>query len=504
MSEATAPHLQPLEPLSADEIARPWMAAGVVLSTVCLLVLACGEAAAELDDAGRAAALATGKASVALADSLRSAAAVDALVVFEQGPGGGAGAARANVEALGDAVLARLSPGDFVVSRRFASFGVLSGRVSGRGLLALIADANVLAVELDGGGRGHLAQAVPLVELDAVQASGFTGSGIQVAVLDSGFDPSHPDVADAVLAEACFCSGGGGCCPGGGSSELGPGSAEDDHGHGTNVTGVLTSDGDVAPTGGAPDVEIVAVKVLDSSNAFCCASDVLAGLDWILQERPEVDVVNLSLGTFAIYEGECDENGQALAWAAAVDALRANGVLAVASSGNDGSATQMSAPACVGAAISVAAVWDQDVGSQTVLGCTDSSTGADQVTCFSNTNASTDLAAPGAPTTSAGLGGGTSTFYGTSQAAPLVASCAATLLEASPGLSPDDLEGLLEATGVTVTDAKQGVELPRIDCAAARGALPAPPGLPVTALGGAGASALAALLAACGVRSRRA
>ena len=56
----------------------------------------------------------------------------------------------------------------------------------------------------------------------------------------------------------------------------------------------------------------------------------------------------------------------------------------------------MIAPACIAKAVSVGAVWDADVGPQTIFGCTDATTQADQVTCWSNASTTTDVFAPGA------------------------------------------------------------------------------------------------------------
>ena len=78
-----------------------------------------------------------------------------------------------------------------------------------------------------------------------------------------------------------------------------------------------------------------------------------------------------------------------------------------------------------------------------------------------------DVLAPGAPVTSAGMGGGLSTFLGTSQACPVAAATAALLLQAHPGLSPDQIEAALKNTGVTVTDPKNGLQFRRIDAKAA-------------------------------------
>ena len=105
----------------------------------------------------------------------------------------------------------------------------------------------------------------------------------------------------------------------------------------------------------------------------------------------------------------------------------------------------MTVPACIANLISMGAVWDANVGSQTVAGCTDSTTAADQVTCFSNSNSSTDLFAPGGRIMSSSIGGGVSVLSGTSQAVPMASACAALMIEADPTLTPDDIEADLEA-----------------------------------------------------------
>jgi subtilisin family serine protease len=108
-------------------------------------------------------------------------------------------------------------------------------------------------------------------------------------------------------------------------------------------------------------------------------------------------------------------------------------------------------------------VYTDDVGPVSIFGCRDATTAADQVTCFTNSNSKLELMAPGAPITSTGVNGGTSTFYGTSQASPHAAGGAALLLEANPGLMPQDIRDVLSATGVPVTDPKNGLTFPRIN-----------------------------------------
>jgi len=457
--------------------AGPGLAAVVVaLLTLLHLLAGSGVARAQppapLAAADRARALATGRVGEAVMEAFERSPRVPVVVLLEGAAPGGRGVVSpgrsADVRRRQRRVIDRLSAEDFELTRRFERLDGFAGRVSPGGLLQLLHDGRVLRVDFDGGGRGHLAQAAPLANLDEAHALGWTGAGVTVAILDSGFDPAHVDLDGAVDGEACFCSGGGGCCPGGGTTGSGPGAAADDHGHGTNVTGIVTSDGLVAPAGSAPAARIVAVKVLDENNAFQSTSDVIAGLDWILANRPDVDVVNLSLGTFATYTGACDgADAFTQLFAQAIDALHALDVVTIVASLNGGSTTRMSAPACIERAISVGAVWDASLGSRTAFGCTDATTAAGAMTCWSNRNPTTDLFAPGALITSAGLGGGTSTFQGTSQAAPLVAGCVAALLEMDPGLRAHEVELALRLSPTQVSDPVTGIDYPRLDCEAA-------------------------------------
>ncbi|MGH7337747.1 MAG: S8 family serine peptidase, partial [Myxococcota bacterium] len=135
-------------------------------------------------------------------------------------------------------------------------------------------------------------------------------------------------------------------------------------------------------------------------------------------------------------------------------------------------------PACLAKAVSVGAVWDANVGAQTFFGCTDATTAADQVACWSNSSTTTDVFAPGALMTSSLLGGTSIALAGTSYATPIVAACAATLSAAHPTATPDQLTAALRTASVTVVDATNGLSFPRLDCAAAKAALfPAIPSL---------------------------
>jgi subtilisin family serine protease len=470
-------------------MARSRIGHGVAL--VVFAVLAVAPVIADASALGRAAASA-GRIGPELLSAVQRGARVPVLVVFD------AHVATHTRAAAADALLSALSPAEFSLRHRYRGLSALAGSVTAAGLDRLLERSEVLRVDLDRPVVLHLAEAVPLTELDVPHALGYTGSGVTVGVIDTGVDLGHADVGSAVVGEHCFCTteGGAGCCLDDTTEASGAGSAQDEMGHGTWVIGVVTSDGVHAPPGGAPDASIVAVKIAGETEVGL-DSDVIAGLDWIRSERPDVDVVSLSVGTVDLYSGVCDAaDAVTMSYAAAISALRASGVLVVSASGNSGSGTLMPAPPCVAASLAVGATWDDTFASQTFSGCTDAPATVDSVTCWSNANAETDLMAPGGRITTARRLGTSQTVRGTSFAAPLVAACAAVLLEADPSLTPDELEASLLTSSSEVFDDTNGLGYPRLDCdAALTRAIPAIPTLarPARALLACGFVALGAV-----------
>ena len=356
-------------------------------------------------------------------------------------------------------VLAGLAHEEFEARYLYRNLPALSGRASAAGVAQLAADPRVRAVGLDLRGRAHLQTSVPFLGADVVQAQGFTGEGVVVAVLDSGVDSDHPDLADDLTAGAMHFLDQG--------LDVGPG-AEDDHGHGTHVAGIVTSGGQVAGVGVAPDAQVLAIKVLKADGSGW-TSDWAAGIDHVvsvLGAHPGLALINLSLGTDALYGGSpCDADSVAnLVLQAALQSARDAGLLALASSGNDGACGAMASPACLSGASAVAAVYvgskgaEPDAGTYAELfgpdfgACSDPAALGNALACFSNQSSSNALAAPGRSIQGPGLGGGTATFTGTSQAAPHVAGVAALLLEAAPTLTPDELLSALTCTAVSTTD----------------------------------------------------
>lgn len=368
---------------------------------------------------------------------------------------------QAEVQDVQNRVLAALAVDEFEVVYQYRNFAAMTGHVNGAGLVKLETSPDVIAIGPDARGEGHLDVSVPFINADDVHALGYTGEGITVAVLDTGIDSDHPDLSDNVAAGWYHFLDGG--------ATQGPG-AEDDHGHGTNVSGIITSKGVVASVGVAPDADILAIKVLDST-ASGWVSDWAAGVDYVVTHKSDYDnlcVINMSLGTNALYT-DCPCNASDT-WTqllhASTQAAKNAGIVTFASSGNQGSCTSMPSPACLSSAVAVAAVYDQNLGREPNSGtyldayggswadCYDATTAGDKITCFSNRlDDCNQLAAPGRLITAPGMGGGVSTYTGTSQAAPHCAGVAALMYEKAGGcIPPNATVAIMKVTGVPTDD----------------------------------------------------
>lgn len=357
------------------------------------------------------------------------------------------------------------------VLRRFERVPAFVLLADAKTLAALARDRRVVRVDLDVGGAGHAVEpdaASVQNHVHQLAALGVGGAGMKVGVVDTGIDTDHADFLGRIVGQACFCSVGSGCCPNGGSSQSGAGSAEDDQGHGTNVAGIIGGDGTVAPRGALPAVSLVAVKVIDRNNRFNSTSDVVAALDWLATQHPDIDAVNLSLGTDTAFPGDCDTaTSWAQALAVAVANLNALGAVVTASSGNQGNQGNlggMGAPSCVRNVVSTAATWDFIGPAITFLGCTETGTAPLQPTCFSNRTATTDLFAAGAFVRAPGFNGATSNFGGTSQAAPMVAACAVALKQAAPASAVAQRMEAMTLSSTRIQDGATGRSYPYLDC----------------------------------------
>jgi len=381
---------------------------------------------------------------------------------------------RAAVSARQQQVLDALPVGGLALKRRYRSIAGFAGTANAQAIEALARNPFVETVYLDGVVHAALVEGVSLIGADVVHAQGFTGVGVKVAVLDTGVDTNHPDISDDIIAQQCFCDTHpspqlGGCCPGGAGQSS---SAEDDEGHGTAVSGIITSGGVNAGLGVAPDAEIVGVKVL-ASNGSGSFADIAAGLDWVLTEASDnaspafgTRVVNMSLSDGGEYDSAAISPCTGSNTANAIDALHAAGITVFVASGNDAHAGGISFPACVADAISVGGVYDASLGGigwGGAANCTDFSTFANKFVCHANSGSLLDLLAPNYRTDTSKMGGGVIAFGGTSASSPYAAGQAALLIDAEDTLTPEDIRMHMTANGTSVTNPANGLSFPRTD-----------------------------------------
>jgi Subtilase family len=254
-------------------------------------------------------------------------------------------------------------------------------------------------------------------------------AGVVVAVIDTGIDPTHPDLAGVSLPGATFVSSPDPSCA--------SGTTVDDNGHGTHVAGLIAANANNAAgiAGAAFGVRVLPVKALDCTGAGLL-SDVAQAIVWATDHGARI--INVSIGAdadvFVLH-----------------DAIRyavSHNVLVVASAGNCGVVSVRCAtlnepqyPAAYPESLAVAA---------TAPG--------DQHAAFSNVDPYVGISAPGMtiwsttptyPTTLSRANPGTQTyaaFSGTSQASPLVAAIAALVLSQEPGLTVAQLTDRLRTT----------------------------------------------------------
>jgi len=265
------------------------------------------------------------------------------------------------------------------------------------------------------------------------------GTGINIAIIDTGIDCGHEDLNVV----------------GGESFVLYTTDYNDDNGHGTHVAGIVAAlKNDIGVVGVAPEANLYALKALDS-NGSGYVSDVAYAIQWATVNK--IQVINMSLG--GPYSITLE--------AACLLAYYTDGLILVAAAGNSGNppgrGDNVECPAAYDSVIAVAATDQSDKRAK-----------------WSSTGPAVELAAPGVGIYSTYKDGGYTTYSGTSMAAPHVAGTAALVWATNSGWTNDAVRAQLKNTaddlGVTGWDSEFGYGL--VNAAEAAGVPPLPPNNP--------------------------
>jgi serine protease AprX len=369
-------------------------------------------------------------------------------------------------ESQGDSrVIVRPVPGERadVVIR---AVGARAGRRLAEGTVAYVPDVvldalaarpEVMTVSLDRPVVGTIEQTAAAIGVRWVQENlGVDGSGVGVAMVDSGVTGWHDDLGThRVVHFADFVN----ALPG----------SYDDYGHGTHVAGIIAGNGydsGGARRGLAPGANLIALKVLDGSGAGFI-SNVIAAIDYAITNKAayNIRVLNLSVAA-GVYESY-NTDPLSLAARRAVEA----GIVVVAAAGNFGR-DALGTPQYGGITAPGNAPWVLTVGASNHMGTADRSD--DMVAAFSSRgpsvidySAKPDIVAPGvgiestsdpsatlfAANASGRIWGTAQTasqpylsLTGTSMAAPVATGTIALMLQANPALSPNAVKAILQFT----------------------------------------------------------
>jgi serine protease AprX len=320
-------------------------------------------------------------------------------------------------------------------------------------LAALAADPDVAYIAPDRPVSGALDKAVAAVGGDIARNLGYDGTGIGVAIIDSGVD--GPDVNGRIVYSQSWI----------------PSDAKDHYGHGTHVAGIIAGSGGLSKglyRGLAPQVKIVNLRVLDDKSAGK-DSDVIAAIQRAiaLQKTYNIRVINLSLGR-PVYESyQLDPLCQAVeqAWKA--------GIVVVVAAGNEGRNNSVNTTGYGTITAPGNDPFAITVGAMKTMGTPNRAD--DQIASYSSKGPTLydhvvkpDLLAPGNRIISVKLNMNslmesqypqnevTDDYFilsGTSMAAPMVSGAAALLLQKSPGLTPDQVKARLMKTAYKILPA---------------------------------------------------
>ncbi|MGR0319421.1 S8 family serine peptidase [Agromyces sp. ZXT2-3] len=305
------------------------------------------------------------------------------------------------------------------------------------------------AIHLDGKVPATLDSSVPWIGAAEAWDAGYTGEGVTVAVLDSGYDDTHPDLAGAVLPDSM-------------SFVPGEDVADDPHGHGTHVASTIAGTG--AAGGGthrgvADGADLLVGKVL-GADGYGQESWIIAGMEWAAERA---DIVSMSLGT------PQGSDGTDVMSAALDEIAEETGALFVVAAGNSSAPGTIGSPGAAASALTVGSV-DDPTGALSWF--------SSQGPLLGSGALKPELVGPGNDVTAArsadsGGDGPYLAMSGTSMATPHVAGAAAIVKQQHPEYTGDELRAALVSTttdvglspyqaGAGVVDVDQAIDAPVI------------------------------------------
>ncbi|WP_227134903.1 S8 family peptidase [Halorubellus salinus] len=331
------------------------------------------------------------------------------------------------------------------VVREF-NFDAMTVQLPKKAADALQRNPSIRYVE-ENGEMHALAQTTPWgidrTDSEVAHANGETGSGADVAIIDTGIDSDHPDLQGNLGKGKSFvqCSTKGGCRFGAKPADNTCNTSwDDDNNHGTHCAGIAGGvDNTEGAVGVGPDVTLHAVKVLDKcgSGSF---SDIAAGVQWVADQG--YDVASMSLGGSSSSSALQD----------AVQYAAEKGVFQVAAAGNSGPCSD-----CVGYPAAYSEVM-----------AVSSTASDDTLSDFSSTGPEVEIAAPGSDIySSVASNGGYDTYSGTSMACPHVAGAAGQLM--ADGATASDARSTLTSSAEDIGLASNESGAGLLDVASALG-----------------------------------
>lgn len=351
--------------------------------------------------------------------------------------------------AQSEAIVSRWRSHNIKVKRQFSHYPGCATRLTLRKMNHLLRQDGVRKVYLDRKVTALLDKATPSVNSHRLWNASITGQGVGIAVIDTGVAP-HPDLTEPRNRIVAFKDFIG--------HETEP---YDDNGHGTHCAGDAAGNGTASDgkyRGPAYEADIIGVKVLDKQGSGQL-SDLIAGVDWCIENRDTYNIRILSLSVGSPASGRVKDDPLARA----VRQAWTSGLVVVAAAGNSGpDGGTITSPGVVPEIITVGASDDHDT-----IRSDD-----DEVASFSSRGPTPegvpkpDVVAPGTHVVSLRANGSYLdktniesvvnddyvSLSGTSMATPIVAGIAAQLIQKDADLTPDDVKTALTETATSLGD----------------------------------------------------